>query len=136
MTVPLRAALYLRVSTARQAEHDVSIPDQKRQGEAYCQSRGYPLVEMDDPALKDRIAGLKATRDQAQADAERAQVLLESSGQQAVTPQMVRKFARTARERMRIDGGDYPAVTISERSPSASRLRIRKSVSWDRRVIC
>ena len=45
MTVPLRAALYLRVSTARQAEHDVSIPDQKRQGEVYCQSRGYQLVE-------------------------------------------------------------------------------------------
>jgi DNA invertase Pin-like site-specific DNA recombinase len=43
MTVPLRAALYLRVSTARQAEHDVSIPDQKRQGEAYCASRGYEL---------------------------------------------------------------------------------------------
>ena len=36
MTVPLRAAIYLRVSTARQAEHDVSIPDQKRQG---CQWR-------------------------------------------------------------------------------------------------
>jgi len=45
MTVLLRAALYLRVSTARQAEHDVSIPDQKRQGEAYCQSRGCQLVE-------------------------------------------------------------------------------------------
>src|ERR1700758_4415639 len=45
MTVPHRAALYLRVSTARQAEHDVSIPDQKRQGEAYCASRGYELVE-------------------------------------------------------------------------------------------
>ncbi|TDX67073.1 resolvase-like protein [Methylosinus sp. sav-2] len=45
MTVPLRAALYLRVSTARQAEHDVSIPDQKRQGEAYCASRSYQLVE-------------------------------------------------------------------------------------------
>src|SRR5882762_6829404 len=45
MTVPLRAALYLRVSTARQAEHDVSIPDQMRQGEAYCTSRGYRLVE-------------------------------------------------------------------------------------------
>ena len=43
-TVLLRAALYLRVSTARQAEHDVSIPDQKRQGEAYCASRGYQLV--------------------------------------------------------------------------------------------
>ena len=36
MTVPLRAAFYLRVSTARQAAHDVSIPDQKRQGEGYC----------------------------------------------------------------------------------------------------
>ncbi len=45
MAVPLRAALYLRVSTARQAEHDVSIPDQKRQGEAYCASRGYQVVE-------------------------------------------------------------------------------------------
>jgi DNA invertase Pin-like site-specific DNA recombinase len=43
--VPLRAALYLRVSTARQAEHDVSIPDQRRQGEAYCFSRGEGLVE-------------------------------------------------------------------------------------------
>ena len=44
MTQPLRAALYLRVSTARQAEHDVSIPDQKRQGETYCAARGYALV--------------------------------------------------------------------------------------------
>src|ERR1700741_945271 len=45
MTVPLRAALYLRVSTARQAEDDGAIPGQKRQGEAYCASRGYQLVE-------------------------------------------------------------------------------------------
>ena len=43
--IPVRAALYLRVSTVRQAEHDVSIPDQRRQGEAYCQSRGYQIVE-------------------------------------------------------------------------------------------
>jgi site-specific DNA recombinase len=43
--VALRAALYLRVSTSRQAEHDVSIPDQKRQGEAWCESRGFQLVE-------------------------------------------------------------------------------------------
>ncbi|BCH20948.1 hypothetical protein MesoLjLb_07330 [Mesorhizobium sp. L-8-3] len=40
-----RAALYLRVSTTRQAEHDVSIPDQRKQGESYCASRGYQLVE-------------------------------------------------------------------------------------------
>src|SRR5579871_4706199 len=33
--------------------------------------------------------------------------MLESSGQQAITPQMVRRFARTARERIRIDGGGH-----------------------------
>jgi DNA invertase Pin-like site-specific DNA recombinase len=43
--IMVRAALYLRVSTARQAEHDVSIPDQRKQGEAYCRQRGYELVE-------------------------------------------------------------------------------------------
>ena len=43
--LPLRVALYLRVSTPRQAEHDVSIPDRRRQGEAYCQVRGYQLIE-------------------------------------------------------------------------------------------
>ena len=40
-----RAALYLRVSTTRQAEHDVSIPDQRKQGETYCATRGYQLVD-------------------------------------------------------------------------------------------
>lgn len=44
--VAVRAALYLRVSTARQAEHDVSIPDQRKQGEAYCAARGYQLVDV------------------------------------------------------------------------------------------
>jgi len=34
-----------RVSTARQAEHHVSIPGQKRQGEAYWASRGYQLIK-------------------------------------------------------------------------------------------
>ncbi len=33
------------IQTARQAEYDVSIRDQKRQGESYCQSRGYQLAE-------------------------------------------------------------------------------------------
>ncbi len=36
MTVPPRAALYLRVSTARQAEHDVSIT-----GRARCLDPGW-----------------------------------------------------------------------------------------------
>jgi DNA invertase Pin-like site-specific DNA recombinase len=41
MTVPVRAALYLRVSTGRQADSDLSIPDQRRQAKAYCASRGW-----------------------------------------------------------------------------------------------
>src|SRR6185437_9828273 len=65
------------------------------------------VADLNDPALKERVASLKAIRDQAQADAARAAAMLESSAQQAVTLQMVRKFARTARERVRIDGGGY-----------------------------
>ena len=65
------------------------------------------VADLDDPALKERIVGLKAIRDQAQADADRAQAMAESAGQQAITPAMVQKFARTARERIRTDGGGY-----------------------------
>ena len=65
------------------------------------------VVDLDDPALKDRIDGLKAIRDQAKADAERAQARLQNSGQQAVTPQMLREFARTSRQRIRLEGGGY-----------------------------
>jgi site-specific DNA recombinase len=65
------------------------------------------VADLKDPALKERIASLKAIRDQPQADAERAQAATESSSRQSITPQMVRKFARTARSRMRLDGGAY-----------------------------
>lgn len=40
-----RVALYLRVSTSRQAERDLSIPDQRRQGEAYCAAKGWEIVK-------------------------------------------------------------------------------------------
>ncbi|WP_368736639.1 hypothetical protein [Bradyrhizobium campsiandrae] len=41
MATAVRAALYLRVSTGRQADSDLSIPDQRRQAKAYCASRGW-----------------------------------------------------------------------------------------------
>lgn len=65
------------------------------------------VADIDDPALKDRIDGLKAIRDQAKADAERAQAMLDNSGGKAITPQMVRTFAKTARQRIRLEGGGY-----------------------------
>jgi site-specific DNA recombinase len=44
MAVAVRAAFYLRVSTGRQAESDLSIPDQRRQAKDYCGSRGWEIV--------------------------------------------------------------------------------------------
>ncbi|MGB0920290.1 MAG: recombinase family protein, partial [Alphaproteobacteria bacterium] len=39
-----RVALYARVSTTRQADNDVSLPDQIAQAEAYCKAKGWVLV--------------------------------------------------------------------------------------------
>ena len=65
------------------------------------------MVDKDDAMAKERMASLKALRDQAAADAERTQLALDSSGNQGVTPDMLKGFARKARERIRLDGGGY-----------------------------
>ncbi len=39
-----RVALYARVSTTRQADNDVSLPDQIAQAEAHCKRKGWHLV--------------------------------------------------------------------------------------------
>jgi DNA invertase Pin-like site-specific DNA recombinase len=39
-----RVAVYARVSTTRQAEHDISIPDQLAQARKYCEARGWSVV--------------------------------------------------------------------------------------------
>src|SRR5258708_3095492 len=43
-SIARRAALYMRVSTGRQAEHDLSIPDQRRQLESWCRAQGYTVA--------------------------------------------------------------------------------------------
>jgi len=71
---------------------------------------GYRMVAAEQRGAKTKkegIAGLKAIRDQAQADTMRAQAPLDSAAQQPVTATMLRKFAATARQRIRIDGGGY-----------------------------
>jgi site-specific DNA recombinase len=40
------AAIYARVSTARQAERDLSLPDQIAQCRAYCERQGWQVVEV------------------------------------------------------------------------------------------
>ena len=95
----------------RQREHIAELNKRAAESEARLK-RLYDAIEagvadLDDPALKDRIDSLKAIRDQAQADAERAETMLQHSGSQAVTPQMLSKFACTARQRIRLEGGGY-----------------------------
>ncbi len=108
----LAAALDRREEHAeRRREHIAELNKRSTESESRLK-RLYDAIEagvadLDDPALKDRIDGLKAIRDQAKADADRAQAMLQNSGQKAVTPQMLRKFATTARQRIRLDGGGY-----------------------------
>ena len=40
----MRAMFYLRVSTTKQAEKDLSIPDQRKQLEGYCNKQGWNVV--------------------------------------------------------------------------------------------
>ena len=65
------------------------------------------VADLEDPALKDLITGSKSIREQVEAEAERTATALQSAGQLIITPLMLRKFAATARERIRIAGGGY-----------------------------
>jgi hypothetical protein len=64
------------------------------------------IADLSDPKLKDRVAELKATRDQARLDADRAGDAIDRAGP-TITPQTLRTFARTARKRMRTENGGY-----------------------------
>jgi site-specific DNA recombinase len=64
------------------------------------------VADLSDPMLKDRIGELKAIRDQARADAERAQKASERVVP-SITPLALKTFARQARRRMRTDSGGY-----------------------------
>lgn len=65
------------------------------------------VAALDDVGLKDRIASLKGIRDQATADADRIQVTLDSSGNQAITADMIDALANAARSSLRVEGGGY-----------------------------
>lgn len=68
---------------------------------------GSGVAALDDVGLKDRIANLKAIRDQATADAERIRMTLDGSGDRAVTPEMIDALSETTRKSLRIEGGGY-----------------------------
>lgn len=96
---------------ARRREHIAEL--QRRAAESDLRlKRLYEAIEagvadLDDPALKERIAGLKVICDQASVDADRAQALLDSPGHNAISPAMIRGFAQNARERIQGNLGGY-----------------------------
>jgi site-specific DNA recombinase len=64
------------------------------------------VADLSDPMLKDRVAGLKAIRDQSRDEADRGEAAQEQAGQ-PVTPQALATFARHAGKRMRDAAGGY-----------------------------
>ncbi len=68
-TSPLRVALYLRVSTGRQAENDVSLPSQRSLTRAHCEREGWNVVdEFVEPGVSgtdDRRPAFQALMDRA-----------------------------------------------------------------------
>ncbi|WP_461346021.1 recombinase family protein [Bradyrhizobium sp. USDA 4451] len=105
-----------------------------RQGETGCKGRTVPMEKLDsavaehieqrllqpkrldaiengiahvsDPLLKERVTELKSVRDQARADAQRAEGALDRAGP-SITPQALKTFASQARRRMRTESGGY-----------------------------
>jgi site-specific DNA recombinase len=88
--------------------------------------------DLADPMLKGRVAELKSIRDQAHADAERAEGALERVGL-SITPQSLNTFARQARKRMRTESGgyrrDYLRALAQRVEVDAQELRIMGSKS-------
>jgi site-specific DNA recombinase len=90
------------------------------------------VTDLSDLMLKDRITELKAIRDQARADTERAEGAIERQGP-TITPQSIKAFARTARKRMRTESGgyrrDYLRALAQRVEIDAQELRIMGSKS-------
>jgi site-specific DNA recombinase len=115
----------------RQATHIAEL--RKRASEVDAKlGRLYAAIEsgvadLADPMLKDRVAELKAVRDQAHADAERAVGAQERVGP-AITPQSLKTFAREARKRLRSGNGgyrrDYLRALAQRVEVDANELRI------------
>ena len=95
MAAAVRATLYLRVSTGRQADSDLSIPDQRRQAKAHCASRGWEIaadyVEPGASATDDRRPEFRRMIDAATTKPPAFDVIL------------VRSFSRFFRDRFQLE---------------------------------
>ena len=82
---------------------------------------------------QERVIELKAIRDQARADAERAEGVIDRLGP-SITPQALKTFASQARRRMRIETGggyrrDHLRALVQRIEVDAKEVRIMRSKS-------
>jgi hypothetical protein len=104
-----------------------------RQAQAALRRNREQRADLADRLLKDRIAELKATRDQALTDAERVEGALDRLGP-AIAPAALKTFATQTRKRMRTesggDRGDHLRALAQRIEVDAKKIRImgRKSV--------
>ncbi|MFW7357802.1 MAG: recombinase family protein [Brucella sp.] len=90
-----RAALYLRVSTNRQVDNDLSIPDQRQQAVAFCKARGW------DVAAEFVDAGLSGT-DENRPELQRL-LELATGGGSPFDVVVVHSFSRFARDHFALE---------------------------------
>ena len=87
----MRVVLYARVSTVRQAEHDLSIPDQLEQLRDYCRRNGHEVED------EFREKGASATDDNRPVFREMIQLVLDKrSGVEAILVLTTSRFLRDA----------------------------------------
>jgi site-specific DNA recombinase len=133
----LPTVLDRRQGRSERKQHDIADLNKRASETDLRLNRLYDAIKggvanPNDPELKARIATLKATRDQARTHADRAPALLQTFSQKSITPQMLRNFGSTARDRMRLPGSGHRRDHLAPWR-SASTAMQAKSASWDRR---
>ena len=114
------------------AARSYQIGEARRRTQAIYDAIENGVTDLSDLMLKDRITELKAIRDQARADTERAEGAIGRLGP-TITTQSIKVFARTARKRMRTESGgyrrDYLRALAQRVEVDAKELRIMGSKS-------
>lgn len=85
------------------------------------------VIDVSDPSLKDRIAELTATREQAKGDAERTMSHIMKIGP-AITPESLRAFAAALRKKLRNGDGTFvrdQVRAVAQRVEVVSRTEVR-----------
>lgn len=120
----------------RRKSHIADLPKRAAEADAKLK-RLYDAIENDvadlsDPLLKDGLNELKAARDQARLDAERAGNAIDCIAP-IITPQALKTFTETARKRMRTENGGYRCDHLRA---LAQRIEVdqKNCASWDRKA--